>query len=95
MSLKKEIPSTKTSDIVNIRELRAGVEHQFQVTASLEINGRVFEQEKSVPSIRVFGKAQFFFIMWMHAHCQLTTARFFICISFSQMRQFSNFKLDL
>ena len=62
MSLKKEIPSTKTSDIVNIRELRAGVEHQFQVTASLEINGRVFEREKSVPSIRVFGKAQFFFV---------------------------------
>ena len=54
---KKEIPSTSTSDIVNIRELTAGVEHQFQVTASLEIDGRVFEREKPAPAIRVFGKA--------------------------------------
>ena len=52
----KVIPSTNTSDIVNIRELTAGVEHQFQMTASLEIDGRVFEREKSVPAIRVFGK---------------------------------------
>ena len=54
---KKEIPSISTSEIVNIRELRAGVEHQFQVTAPLELDGRVFKREKSVPAIRVFGKA--------------------------------------
>ena len=40
-TLTKEVPSTSTSDVVNIRELRAGVEHQFQVTASLEIEGEV------------------------------------------------------
>ena len=54
---KKVVPSTNTSDIVNIRELTAGVEHQFQVTAPLEIDGRVFEREKPAPAIRVFGKA--------------------------------------
>ena len=42
-TLSKVIPSTNTSDIVNIRELTAGVEHQFQVTASLEIDGEVYE----------------------------------------------------
>ena len=36
----KVIPSTP--NIVNIRELRAGVEHQFQVTASLETEGEVY-----------------------------------------------------
>ena len=54
----KVIPSTKTSDIVNIRELRAGGEHEFQVTASLEIEGVVYEGVKSVPSKMVIGKAQ-------------------------------------
>ena len=42
-----EIPP-KTSEVVVIRELEAGVEHQFQVTASLEIQGEVYEGEKSI-----------------------------------------------
>ena len=49
--------AAKTSEIVNIRELRAGVEHQFQVTASLEVEGKVYEGVKSVPAKMVFGKA--------------------------------------
>ena len=53
----KVIPSTKTSDIVNIRELTARVEHEFQVTASLEIEGVVYEGVKSVPAKMVIGKA--------------------------------------
>ena len=43
---------------MNIRELRVGVEHQFQVTASLEIEGEVYEGVKSVPAKMVFGKTQ-------------------------------------
>ena len=43
-----EIPPNKTSEAVVIRELEAGVEHQFQVTASLEIQGEVYEGEKSI-----------------------------------------------
>ena len=54
----KVIPFTKTSEIVNIRELRAGVGHEFQVTASLEIEGKVYEGVKSVTAKMVFGKAQ-------------------------------------
>ena len=54
----KVISSTKTSDIVNIRELRAGVEHELQVTASLEIEGKVYKGVKSVPAKMVFGKTQ-------------------------------------
>ena len=38
---KKDVQSTNTSDIVNIRELRAGEEHEIHVTASLEIKGKV------------------------------------------------------
>ena len=51
--------TNKTSEAVVIRELEAGVEHQFQVTASLEIQGYVFEGEKSLlteDSRIVFGK---------------------------------------
>ena len=54
----KVILPPNTSDIVNIRELRAGVEHEFQVTASLEIEGKVYEGVKSVTAKMVFGKAQ-------------------------------------
>ena len=43
---KKDVPSTKTSDIVNIRELRVGVEHEIHVTSSLEIEGKVYEGDK-------------------------------------------------
>ena len=53
----KVILPPNTSDIVNIRELRAGVEHEFQVTASLEIEGKVYEGVKSVTAKMVFGKA--------------------------------------
>ena len=42
---------------VNIRVLRAGVEHEFHVTASLEIDGKVFEREKSKPEKIKLGKA--------------------------------------
>ena len=54
----KVISSNRTSDIVNIRELTVGVEHEFQVTASLEIEGVVYEGVKSVPAKMVIGKAQ-------------------------------------
>ena len=54
-----ETPPNKTSETVVIRELEAGVEHRFQVTASLEIQGDVYEGERSIPtedSRTVFGK---------------------------------------
>ena len=54
-----EITPNKTSVAVVIRELEAGVEHRFQVTASLEIQGQVYEGEKSLlteDSRVVFGK---------------------------------------
>ena len=55
-TLSKVIPSTNTSDIVNIRELTAGVEHQFQVTASLEIDGELYEKMVFMPAMLLFGK---------------------------------------
>ena len=54
---KKKVPPTSTFDTVNIRELRAGVEHEFHVTASLEIDGKVYEGEKSKPEKMKLGKA--------------------------------------
>ena len=54
----KVIPFTKTSETVNIRELRAGVEHQFQVTASLKVDGELYEGVKPVPTKMVFGKTR-------------------------------------
>ena len=54
-TLTKVVLSTNTSDIVNIRELTAGVEHQFQVTASLEIEGEVYEKMIFM-SMLLFGK---------------------------------------
>ena len=50
------VPSTRTSDIVVIRELAAGVEHQFQVTASLVVQGEMYESSKSIPRKIVIGK---------------------------------------
>jgi len=41
------VPSTRTSDIVIIREFAAGVEHQFQVTSSVEVQGGIYERKKS------------------------------------------------
>ena len=55
-TLTKVIPSTNTSGIVNIRELTAGVEHQFQVTASLEIEEEVYEKMIFMPATFLFGK---------------------------------------
>ena len=55
--LKKKVPPTSTSDTVNIGVLRAGVEHEFHVTASLEIDGKVYEGEKSKPEKMKLGKA--------------------------------------
>jgi len=50
------VPSTRTSDIVVIRELAAGVEHQFQVTASLVVQGEMYESGKSILTKIVIGK---------------------------------------
>jgi len=50
------VPSTRTSDIVVIRELAAGVEHQFQVTASVEVQGEMYESGKSILTKIVIGK---------------------------------------
>ena len=60
----KVILSTNTSEIVNIRELRAGVEHQFQVTASLEIDGEVYEKMIFMSAMLLFGKNYVY--TWMH-----------------------------
>ena len=56
----KVISSANTAEIANIRELRAGVEHQFQVTASLKVDGELYEGVKSVPAKIVFGKTRLF-----------------------------------
>ena len=53
----KEIPSTNTSHVVNIRELTDGVEHRFQVTASLTVDGKLYAGEKPAPVVKIFGKA--------------------------------------
>ena len=45
------VPSTRTSDVVVIRELTAGVEHQFQVAAEMG--------EKSKVTSVVFGKSTY------------------------------------
>ena len=53
------IPSNKTYAAVVIRELTAGIEHRFQVTASVETQGEVCEGEKSMlteNSRIIFGK---------------------------------------
>ena len=71
----KVISSKNTSDIVNIRELRAGVEHEFQVTASLEIEGEVYEGVKSVTVKMVFGKRH---KLWNYVY--LTTDSLYACI---------------
>ena len=55
---KKDVPSTNTSDIVNIRELRAGVEHEIHMTASLEIEGKVYEGDKYESKKTKLGKAK-------------------------------------
>jgi len=57
---KTVVPSTRTSDTVVIRELAAGVEHQFRVTSSLEVQGGVYERQTSFLTSNskiIFGKA--------------------------------------
>ena len=54
---KKDVPSTNTSDIVNIRDLRAGLEHEIHVTASLEIEGELYEGDKYKSEKTKLGKA--------------------------------------
>ena len=41
-----EILPNETSEAVVIRELEAGVEHLFQMTVSLEVQGEVYEGDK-------------------------------------------------
>ena len=50
------VPSTGTSDTVVIRELTAGVEHRFQVTASVVVQGEMYESGKSIRTKIVIGK---------------------------------------
>ena len=52
----KVVPSTNTSEIMNIRELTPGVEHQFQVTAPLEIDGEEYKKMIFMPAMLLFGK---------------------------------------
>ena len=59
------VPSPRMSDIVVIRELTAGVEHQFQVTASLEVQGEVYESGKSIQTKIVIGKIYHMMLMYM------------------------------
>ena len=87
----KVISSTNTSDIVNIKELRAGVEHQFQVTASLEIE-EVYEGVKSVPAKMVFGKAQAMKLCISYHRLSLCV---YACERILQMKQYFSFKWDL
>ena len=54
------VPSTRTSDTVLIRELTAGVEHQFQVTSSIEVQEEIYERKISFLTTNskiIFGKA--------------------------------------
>ena len=81
-----------TSDIVNIRELRAGVEHQFQVTASLEIEGEVYEGVKSVPAKMVFGKAHAMELCISYHRLSLCACAYEHIL---QMKQYFSFKWDL
>ena len=61
---KKAISSANTAEIVNTRELRAGVEHEFQVTASLKVDGELYEGVKSMPAKIVFGKTRLFVMVF-------------------------------
>jgi len=88
----KVIPSTKTSDIVNIRELRTGVEHEVQVTASLEIEGEVYEGVKSVPAKTVIGKALAIELCLSYHRLYYTCM---LCEHILQMKQYFSSKWDL
>ena len=88
------VPSTNTSDIINVREFMAGVEHQFEVTASVEIEEVVYERMVFMPAIFLFGKARY-----LHG-CILKITRLFqagwsMNIIISQMKQCFSFRWDL
>ena len=88
----KVVSSANASDIVNIRQLRAGVEHKFQVTASLEIKGKVYEGVKSVPAKMVFGKTQ---AMELCISYHRLSSCMCVCEYILQMKQYFSFKWDL
>ena len=88
----KVVSSANASDIVNIRQLRAGVEHELQVTASLEIEGKVYEGVKSVPAKMVFGKTQAMELCISYYRLSLCV---YACEHISQMKQCFSFKWDL
>ena len=88
----KVVSSANASDIVNIRQLRAGVEHELQVTVSLEIEGKVYEGVKSVPAKMVFGKAQAMELCISYHRLSLCV---YACEHILQMKQYFSFKWDL
>lgn len=51
----KELPSTKTSDLLYLSHTDPKFEHLFQVTVSIEVEGEEFESEKSLLTFN-FGK---------------------------------------
>ena len=88
----KVISSNRTSDIVNIRELRAGVEHEFQVIASIEIEELAYEGVKSAPAKMVIGKAQAIELCLPYHRLPLCM---YACVHILQMKQYFSSKWDL
>ena len=84
----KVVSANNTSDIINVRELTAGVEHQFQVTTSLEIDEVVYERMIFMPAVFLFAW-QGTLVTWMHiTNCpRLFQAQSIVNIIISQMKQ--------
>ena len=51
----RSVPNDTTSFLLDVRDLTPGLQHQFRVTASVDIEGEVIEGEASEYAI-VFGK---------------------------------------
>ena len=51
----RSVPNDTTSFFLHVRDLTPGLQHQFRVTASVDIEGEVIEGEASEYAI-VFGK---------------------------------------
>ena len=49
------VPNNQTSFLLDVRDLTPGLQHQFQVTASVELHGEVIEGEANEDAV-VFGK---------------------------------------
>ena len=64
----------KSSDLVVIDELLAGVKHQFQVTVSLEIQGFIREGRKSEAATLVFGEFVQYVVCTVHYSSYLSQA---------------------